>query len=149
MTTKNKHWKWADDAPGRKIQSEYMTKRLMEGKTGRPFPMKHGMGGTKTYNSWKKMMSRCYNENDQDYCYWGARGIVVCDRWHDPRNFLDDMGEKPEKASLERIDVNGNYEKSNCIWLPHRFQAKNRRPWKHSPEGLDRIRAARIAAAKQ
>jgi hypothetical protein len=143
MTTKGKTWKWKEDAIGREVQSASMTAKLLIGSVGRPFPVKHGMGGTPTYNSWKKMMSRCYNPNDKSYVYWGARGIVVCDRWHDPRNFLEDMGEKPFKASIERIDVNGNYEKSNCVWLPHRFQSKNRRPWKHSPEGLERIKAAR------
>jgi hypothetical protein len=108
--------------------------------------LKHGMGGTPTYNVWKKMIQRCYLETCPDFKWYGARGITVCEQWrHDPRVFLADMGAKPEGGSIERLDVDKGYSPENCVWLPHRFQAVNRRPWKHTPEGLEGIRAARAA----
>jgi hypothetical protein len=59
------------------------------------------------------------------------------------------MGEPPAKCSIERIDVDGNYSPDNCTWLPHRFQAKNRREWKHTEAGLEAIRQARKRSAKK
>lgn len=144
MGTKGRKWKWDENAAGRKRNSRSMSKRLKAGLVGRSFERKHGMGGTPTYNVWKKIMQRCYQPQCDNYRWYGARGITVCERWREsPLNFLADMGEKPQKCSIERIDVNGNYEKSNCTWLPHRLQSKNRRPWKHSPAGLAAIAAAR------
>jgi hypothetical protein len=143
MATTGKKWTWKEDAAGRKAASEAMTARLLAGKVGRSFERKHGMGGTPTYNSWKHMMARCYKPENQDYHNYGGRGITVCEAWHDPRVFLADMGEKRDGFSIERIDVNLGYFKDNCYWLPMRLQARNRRPWKHTPEGLEKIRAAR------
>jgi hypothetical protein len=133
MTTKGKSWKWADNADGRAVLSKAMKAR---GLVGIPFKSKHGMGGTPTYNSWKKMVQRCTHPNNPDYKNYGGRGITVCERWlEDPRNFLEDMGERPPgKYSLERVDVNGNYEPGNCVWLEHRFQVYNRRPVEYTEE---------------
>jgi hypothetical protein len=83
---------------------------------------------TVEYVTWKAIMQRCYNPNNPDFKYYGGRGIKVCDRWHDFRNFLADMGPRPAgRYSIERVDVNGDYEPSNCIWLLHSEQSKNRR----------------------
>ncbi len=87
---------------------------------------KHGMTGTTEYRSWQMMMSRCYNRNFPDYDLYGGRGIVVCDSWKDFRNFYSDMGGKPEgKTSIDRVDVNGNYEPSNCRWASQIEQCNN------------------------
>ena len=153
MSAKGKTWKWKEDAPGRAKNSEAMTARLKEGKVGRSFQKKHGLGGTRIYNIHKKMMYRCYKESDPYYYCYGERGIEVAPEWHDVTKFFDDMGDPPLGASIERVDVNGNYELDNCIWLPMRFQSKNRRGWKHTEEGKKRIgnatRQRNLARAKE
>lgn len=75
------------------------------------------------------MKSRCYNKNNISYKNYGDRGIKVCDRWLNSfENFLKDMGEKPsDKHSLDRIDISGGYEPSNCRWATPEEQAVNKR----------------------
>ena len=80
------------------------------------------------YHTWKTMRQRCLNPASSDFHDYGARGISVCDKWSDFKEFLEDMGPKPsEKHSLDRINVNGNYEPSNCRWATQTEQARNRR----------------------
>lgn len=85
--------------------------------------------GTPEYRSWASMMTRCKNENSEKYEYYGGRGITVCERWNDFANFFADMGKRPDgRYSLDRIDVNGNYEPSNCRWASLNTQRRNIRP---------------------
>jgi hypothetical protein len=83
----------------------------------------HGMKGTRTYRLWCAMKTRC-NRVNQDY---SCMGITYDKRWDSFENFYFDMGEVPDGMSLDRIDVNGNYEKSNCQWATKEQQANNTR----------------------
>jgi hypothetical protein len=74
------------------------------------------------------MLTRCRNPKGARWKHYGGRGITVCARWETFANFLADMGERPPGHTIERLDVNGNYEPSNCTWLPAMLQADNRRP---------------------
>lgn len=81
-----------------------------------------------TYSSWAAMRGRCEYPNMNGYKNYGGRGINVCERWKDFKNFLADMGERPSlDYSIERVNVNGNYEPKNCAWLLKRDQWKNTR----------------------
>ena len=90
--------------------------------------IKHGMNNTRLYRIWNGMKNRCNNQNRKDYYMYGGRGIFVCDEW---QNFIPfyEWAEKngySEELTLERIDVNGNYEPDNCIWVTLKEQANNK-----------------------
>lgn len=87
----------------------------------------HGKHGSPTWRSWSSMKSRCTNPNVTQYDLYGGRGIKICDRWDKFENFIEDMGERPEGKSLDRIDVNGDYEPKNCRWATKKEQAQNKR----------------------
>lgn len=89
----------------------------------------HGMRNSLEYGTWCSIKRRCYNPNQQNYERYGGRGIRMCDRWLNSfENFYEDMGPKPtHNHTIERKDSSKDYSPDNCIWLPSRYQSKNRR----------------------
>lgn len=90
---------------------------------------KHKQVGHPLYICWTGIKDRCSNPNTMCFKHYGGRGIKVCDRWlSDFWNFWDDMasGWRPG-LSIDRIDVNGNYEPSNCRWATQKEQTRNKR----------------------
>lgn len=88
----------------------------------------HSMCKTASYRSWTSMKQRCYNKNLKIFCNYGGRGITVCDRWLESfENFYEDMWDRPNGTSLDRINNDGNYEPSNCKWSTYKEQANNTR----------------------
>lgn len=89
----------------------------------------HGLSHTPEYRAWLAMKQRCYDPNSTRYKNWGGRGIRVCDHWlHSFMNFFADMGQLPApRASLERVDNQGNYTPGNCRWASAKEQARNTR----------------------
>ena len=87
---------------------------------------KHGFHGHPSYGSWAAMMTRCYNRDDSNYLTYGAKGIVVCERWKSVENFIADMGSKAKGMSIDRWpNGQGNYEPGNCRWATAEQQANN------------------------
>ena len=87
----------------------------------------HDLYDTTEYNSWITMKRRCSNPSAHAWHRYGGRGIKVCPEWERSfEAFLKDVGPKPSpQHSIERIDGNGNYEPSNCIWATHKQQMRN------------------------
>ena len=93
---------------------------------------KHGMARagaerSKEYSIWGVMRQRCYNPKDKNYKNYGGRGITVCPEWQDFERFYADMGDKPPGKSLDRINNDEGYNKSNCEWHDYKTQSRNRR----------------------
>ncbi len=91
---------------------------------------KHGKLNTRLCKIWSSMKTRCFNKNDISYKWYGGRGISICDEWmNDFLSFYDwsmSNGYK-DNLTIDRIDVNGNYEPSNCRWVDMKTQNRNKR----------------------
>ncbi len=80
-----------------------------------------------TYESWRKMKSRCYNPKCSSYKRYGGVGIKVSEAWKVFANFLYDMGPRPKGTTLDRVDSSKGYNKNNCRWADAVTQSRNRR----------------------
>lgn len=95
---------------------------------GKKIKTTHGFKGHELYTVWCNMKSRCNNKNSKYYSNYGGRGIEVCERWLDIKNFIEDMYPSFEQGlSLDRMDVDGNYSKENCRWATRNIQQRNTR----------------------
>lgn len=97
-----------------------------------------GLPSSPTYYTWCSMKARCKYPYAVGWQYYGGRGIKVCERWQKFKEFLSDMGERPQGMTLDRIDINGDYEPSNCRWVSPKDQMLNQRPRKRLGEWTDK-----------
>lgn len=90
---------------------------------------RHNMAKTRIYRIWGGMIERCKNPNNKDYKNYGGRGVSVCKEWRDFVGFEEWAMKNgySESLTIDRINVNGNYEPSNCRWITNAEQQKNRR----------------------
>lgn len=89
----------------------------------------HGLAGTRLHGIWNGMKNRCYNPNVKSFKNYGAKGVTVCDEWREFKSFYDwaVVNGYRDDLTIERKDPFGNYEPSNCEWIPKSEQAKNKR----------------------
>ena len=105
---------------------------FQQGQTGAQHPATlDGRSHHYLYYTWRGMLGRCYSSNHASYKYYGARGIKVCERWHDPLKFYEDierlLGPRPLGHTLDRKDNNGDYDPDNVRWATSVEQRLNDR----------------------
>lgn len=110
--------------------------------------VKHGMSSTPTYASWLDARKRCFRPQNKSYPNYGGRGITMCERWAASFTaFLEDMGEAPAGHTIDRLNVDGNYEPGNCRWATKAEQARNRRSTVLDDDAVSQIRELHAAGA--
>lgn len=100
----------------------------LKSKTGDMFRT-HGMSRTRLWRIFSKMIRRCYVPEEPAYRYYGAKGIKICDEWMQDRSLFFEWAKSngySDELTIDRIDVNGNYEPDNCRWSTAREQTRNK-----------------------
>ena len=98
------------------------------------------------YDVWRSMKDRCLNPNYPQYKDYGGRGISICERWKTSfRNFISDMGPRPDGYVIDRIDNDGNYEPGNCRWTDRKTSQRNQRNTRWVTIEGQRYKAADLA----
>ncbi len=99
---------------------------------------KHGDYGSRLYWVWRGMKSRCKNPKHKEYKHYGGRGITFCKDWNDYSKFKEwaiasgyDKNARQYDCTIDRIDVDGNYEPNNCRWVDMKIQQNNKRNSRH------------------
>ena len=126
-------WLWRCDCGTEKELQAYVVRNghakscgclLKDNKTG----LIHGGYGTRLYKTWSTMKARCNNKNMPEHRWYGARGISVCEGWNDFSTFREWAlaNGYADNLTIERIDVNGNYEPDNCTWILLEEQGRNK-----------------------
>jgi len=109
------------------LNDEVRHNRMM----GNTYAETHRLSTHYLYGTWATMKQRCSNPKHAKFYLYGNRGISVCTRWNASfEAFLEDMGDRPEGYTLNRIDNNGDYTRDNCEWQSYSEQNRNRRPYK-------------------
>jgi ribosomal protein S27AE len=118
----------------KKLLTGCINKEKLTMQTGNKNPTyKHGLTKRgkviREYKIWADIKTRCFNKNSRVFEHYGGRGISMCERWEKSfEDFLEDMGYAPStKHSVDRIDVNKNYEPNNCKWATKDEQSNNTR----------------------
>lgn len=103
---------------------------------------KHSGSYTPEYSTWQNMRRRCGDPTDKRYIRYGGRGISVCKRWDVFENFIKDMGLKPSpKHSIHRVNNDGNYTPSNCVWATPKEQSRVTSRNRYIFNGIDSVPA--------
>lgn len=123
--------------PSKLFATRLKTGPIMSMRGGNNPNFRHGLSRHPAYSVWVDMMCRCYNESYKRYHDYGGRGIKVCDRWHQVKNFIRDVGIPPDGLSLDRKNNDLGYSKGNCRWATASEQANNRRPKRTREGGRD------------